>query len=259
MPQQGNIKSVRRPHKGRLVLEPAIKSSSRAKSLKESSFTIQAARLFNSLPRSIRDYRTADGGTLDGFKRLLGTYIDAIPDLPRDPAGGWWPDPKDSHGRNSNSLYHWRPFLQKTQAASLKQLDLIVSSQPGAAQGDVLPEVEPVQDDQVGAQETSSGITATRPTELHGSPPATAPVTAPHSQPSPEGTADFRITGSQVKRTEQEPEIGSPESILINLGTTQAAPLPTEGGVGGGAKPGPQNSPGARQPISINGKAGTQS
>ena len=150
MPQQGNIKSVRRPHKGRLVLEPAIKSSSKAKSLKESSFTIQAARLFNSLPRSIRDYRTADGGTLDGFKRLLGTYIDAIPDLPRDPAGGWWPDPTDNHGRNSNSLYHWCPFLQKTQAASLKKLDLIVSSQPGAAQGDVHPEEDPLQEDQDG-------------------------------------------------------------------------------------------------------------
>ena len=86
VPQQGNIKSVRRPQKGRLVLEPTIKSSSKAKSLKESSFTIQAARLFNSLPRSIRDYRTTDGGTLNGFKRLLGTYINPIPDLPRNPA-----------------------------------------------------------------------------------------------------------------------------------------------------------------------------
>ena len=69
-------------------MEPTIKSASKAKSLKESSFTIQTARLFNSLPQTIRNYRTADGGTLEGFKRTLRTYIDAIPDLPRDPTGG---------------------------------------------------------------------------------------------------------------------------------------------------------------------------
>ena len=106
VPQQGNIKSFWRPYKGRLVVEPTIKAASKAKSLKESSFTIQAAKLFNSLPQSIRNYKTANGGTLEGFKRILGTYIDAIPDLPRDPAGGWWPDPTDSLGRSSNSLYH---------------------------------------------------------------------------------------------------------------------------------------------------------
>ena len=109
------------------MVEPTIKAASKAKSLKESSFTIQAAKLFNSLPQSIRNYRTADGGTLEGFKRTLGTYIDAIPDLPRDPAGGWMPDPTDSLGRSSNSLHHWRPFLQKNQPSKLKNLDLIVS------------------------------------------------------------------------------------------------------------------------------------
>ena len=152
---------------------------------------------------------------MDGFKKLLGTYIDTIPDLPHDPAGGWWPDPTDNHGRNSNSLYHWRPFLQKTQAASLKQLDLIVSSQPGAAQGDAPPEGDPIQEDQVGVWGTSSGTTVTRTAELRESSPAaapeTAPVTAPQSSPSPEGTADFRNTVSQVKRTEQDPVIGSLE------------------------------------------------
>ena len=144
-------------------------------------------------------------GTLEGFKRILGTYIDAIPDLPHDPAGGWWPDPTDSHGRNSNSLYHWCLFLQKTQAASLKNLDLIVSSQPGAALGDTPQEGEPNQEDQDGSRGTNSGTTATRSAEHHGRHPATAP----QSNPGPEGTADFRNTGSQVKRTEKEPEIGS--------------------------------------------------
>merc|ERR1712240_503974 len=74
VPHHGGIQSIWRPYKGRLILEPNIKQSSKAKSLQESSFSIQAARLFNSLPKCIRDYRTADGGTLDGFKRTLGLY-----------------------------------------------------------------------------------------------------------------------------------------------------------------------------------------
>ena len=193
-------------------MEPAIKSNSKAKSLKESSFTIQAARLFNSLPKSIRDYRTMDCGTLEGFKRLLGTYINAIPDLPRDPAGGWWPDPTDSLGRSSNSLYHWHPFLQKTQPTSLKNLDLIVSSQPGAALGDVPQDDELNQEDQDGSEGTNSGTTATRSAEHHGRHPATTPETAPQSNLALEGTADFRNTDSQVKRIAKEPGIGSTDS-----------------------------------------------
>merc|ERR1712237_52439 len=106
------------------------------------------------------------------------------------------PDPTDNHGRNSSSLYHWRPFLQKTQGASLKQLKVIVSSQPGAAQGDVRPEEDHLQEDQDGDQQTSSGTQVTRTAELRESPPAStpepAPVTAPQSKLSTEETADFR-------------------------------------------------------------------
>ena len=127
-------------------MEPTIKASSKAKSLKESIFTIKAVKLFNSLPQSIRNYRTADGGTLEGFKRTLGTYIDTIPDLPRDPAGGWMPDPTDSLGRSSNSLHHWRPFLQKNQPSKLKNLDLIVSFQSGGVPGGALQDARPNQE-----------------------------------------------------------------------------------------------------------------
>ena len=123
------------------------------------------------------------------------------------------PDPTDNHRRNSNSLYHWRPFLQKTQTAAFKQLEVIVLSQPGAARGDVRLEENHLQEDQDGDQGTSSRTTVTRTAELRESSPAaapeTAPVTAPQSNSSPEGTADFRNTLSQVKRTEQDPVIGS--------------------------------------------------
>ena len=124
-------------------MEPTIKQNSKAKSLKESSFTIQAARLFNSLPQSIRNYRTADGGTLEGFKRTLGTYIDSIPDLPRDPAGGWMPDPTDNLGGNSNSLHHWRPFLQKNYPTRLNNLDQIVLLRSYGVPGGLSQETDP--------------------------------------------------------------------------------------------------------------------
>ena len=128
------------------MLEPTIKQTSKAKSLKESSFTIQAARLFNSLPKSIRNYRTADGGTLEGFKRTLGTYIDSIPDLPRDPAGGWMPDPTDNLGRNSNNLHHGRPFLKKNYPSKLNNLDQIVQLHSYGVPGGVSQDAGPSSD-----------------------------------------------------------------------------------------------------------------
>ena len=135
VPQQGNIRGIWRPYKGRLVDIPTIKSTSKARLLREASFTIQGGKLFNSLTQSIRNYRTADGGTLEGFKRTLGNYLQAIPDLPRDPGGGWMPDPTDQSGYSSNSLHHWRPFLQKNYPSKIKIVDLIISIQPGAVPG----------------------------------------------------------------------------------------------------------------------------
>ena len=113
---------------------PTIKSTSHARGLREASFTIQGGRLFNSLPQSIRNYRTADGGTLEEFKRTLGNYLRAIPDLPRDP-GGWMQDPPDQSGHSSNSLHHWRPFLQKNFPSKIKDIDLIISIQSGVPGG----------------------------------------------------------------------------------------------------------------------------
>ena len=126
IPYYGDIKSIWRPHKGRILLEKNIKESSKAKSVQEASFRVQAARLWNSLPKCIRDYRTADGGTLEGFKRSLGAYLQCIPDLPRDQAGGSMPDPKDSRDRHSNSLYHWRPYIQRNFPQKAKEMEKIV-------------------------------------------------------------------------------------------------------------------------------------
>ena len=251
VPQQGNIKSVRRPLKGRMVLEPTIKSSSKAKSLKEASFTIQAARLFNSLPRSIRDYRTADGGTLDGFKKILGTYIEAIPDLPRDQAGGWMPNPTDNHGRNSNSLQHWRPYLQKNQNAAFNQLELMISSQPGAAEGDVHPE-DLLQGDQPGDIGTSTGTTAARTSEPTGS--STAPIseTAPDSGIAPQSNHEEQLTSvntsRQDRRTVLEPAQGSFEPTHHPPELNKLRHLAEEGGGREEGGVGDQNNQGVGLP-----------
>ena len=86
---------------------PTIKTTNKARGLREASFTIQGGKLFNSLPQSIWNYRTSiEGGTLEGFKRTLGHYLEAILDLPRDHARGWMPDPMDHKGHSSNSLHH---------------------------------------------------------------------------------------------------------------------------------------------------------
>ena len=83
---------------------------------------------------------------LEGFKRTLGHYLKAIPDLPRDPAGGWWPDPTDHQGRNSNSLHHWRPYLQKNHPSKIKGLDLIVANLSGGVPGGSSQDAGPHQD-----------------------------------------------------------------------------------------------------------------
>ena len=36
------------------------------------------------------------------------------------------PDPKDHLGRHSNSLYHWRPFLQKQYPNKIKDMEQII-------------------------------------------------------------------------------------------------------------------------------------
>ena len=51
--------------------------------------------------------------SLQGFKSILGSYLRLVPDKPRDNPGGWFPNPVNETGQYSNSLTHWRPWLQK--------------------------------------------------------------------------------------------------------------------------------------------------
>ena len=60
----------------------------------------------------IRNYGGFDT-SLQGFKAILGSYLRLVPDKPRDNQGGWFPNPVNETGQHSNSLIHWRPWLQK--------------------------------------------------------------------------------------------------------------------------------------------------
>lgn len=98
--------------KGRTLVVPGLTGSAATKTLRRASFTFRSAMLYNSLPRELRDYGGA-GTTPTGFKSMLDTYLELVPDQPRDLVGGHLPAAVDINtGVNSNSLVHWRSFLQ---------------------------------------------------------------------------------------------------------------------------------------------------
>ena len=68
--------------RGRVVKIPTIKGSGKIQSLREASFQVNGPRLFNSLPKSIRNL-TKIG--IEDFKLKLDKYLEAIPDEPKIP------------------------------------------------------------------------------------------------------------------------------------------------------------------------------
>ena len=69
---------------GRTCNIPPLKrdASQRIQSLRESSLSVHGARLFNSLPRCLRDM---SGQSIDVFKRNLDNFLRLIPDEPLIP------------------------------------------------------------------------------------------------------------------------------------------------------------------------------
>ena len=66
---------------GLCIIPPVNRQATQAvKSLRDSSFAIYAARLFNILPASIRN---TSGCSVDTFKRKLDKYLLTIPDEPQ--------------------------------------------------------------------------------------------------------------------------------------------------------------------------------
>ena len=89
---------------GRRCAVPPLLPQGRAavQSLRESSFQINGPRLFNILPKKIREMKTSQ----EDFKEALDLFLMTIPDQPR--MGGLAPAATDqTTGHQSNSLLAW--------------------------------------------------------------------------------------------------------------------------------------------------------
>ena len=81
---------------------PTKKGRQAIQTMREKSFQINGAKLFNSLPSKIRNIKR----DLDEFKVALDGYLGTIPDQPR--MGSLVPAATDQlTGRQSNSLLAW--------------------------------------------------------------------------------------------------------------------------------------------------------
>ena len=89
--------------RGRLFKLPSL-SGSRAlvRTLKERSFQTEGAKLFNSLPITIRNLDC----TKSTFKARLDKFLEQLPDQPRT-VGGNLPGAQDLQGNHSNSIKDW--------------------------------------------------------------------------------------------------------------------------------------------------------
>ena len=69
--------------------------------LRDDSLLVDGAKLYNLVPRCIREY---DGSFL-GFKNLIDVWLKFIPDIPR--VCGNEPEGRNAIGMLSNSVYDW--------------------------------------------------------------------------------------------------------------------------------------------------------
>jgi ribonuclease P/MRP protein subunit RPP40 len=95
------------PLVGRLCIIPQTKQSSSIRTLRSNSFQSVGPRLFNSFPSSIRNY----AGSPEGFKKLVDTHLQSIPDHPIV-TGGQLPEPVNCHSAvNTNSIIDWSRLM----------------------------------------------------------------------------------------------------------------------------------------------------
>ena len=65
--------------RGLLCSIPPLRNvSGRLQTMREASFAVSGPRLFNCVPREVREYK----GSIDGFKRKLDNFLAKIPDQP---------------------------------------------------------------------------------------------------------------------------------------------------------------------------------
>ena len=80
---------------------PRSGSKDIVKTLKDQFFTIHGPRLYNSLPRCLRER----GGSLESFKCSLDQFLMTVPDCPV--LAGYQPNNPGLNGWSSNSIMDW--------------------------------------------------------------------------------------------------------------------------------------------------------
>ena len=106
--------------RGRMISIPKVNSKipASAISLREQSLSVHGGKLYNLLPRHIRDFE----GSRENFKILLDEFLQSIPDQPL--CEGLYPAPiSSSTNRNSNSIIDWVIYLNMRDRRSMKQED----------------------------------------------------------------------------------------------------------------------------------------
>ena len=74
-----SISAQKHPQRGRECWVPKVSTSapSHIQAIRFSSFAVKGPRIFNSLPKHLRNFA---GGTVDNFKHRLDVYLQNIPD-----------------------------------------------------------------------------------------------------------------------------------------------------------------------------------
>ena len=80
--------------------------SNHVKALRDRSIMVEGVRLYNSVPRKIREYN----GSYLGFKNCIDKWFSDLPDMPREL--GNEPLGRSNEGKPSNSVKDWRRIDQ---------------------------------------------------------------------------------------------------------------------------------------------------
>ena len=116
--------------RGRMCKVPNVSPSStcKVKSIRHSSFAIKGPRIFNSLPKDLRNFK---GGTVEEFKLRLDKYLQTVPDEPLIPGYTVY------RTIDTNSLIDWNTHLAQHR--------LSVSAENSPTRGDPLMQTVPVE------------------------------------------------------------------------------------------------------------------
>ena len=97
------------PRLGRKCVIPNLFKNSSVKNQRESSFQVTGPKLFNSMPKRIRDMRNC---SIADFKLALDEVLTVVPDEPNVP--GLNPSITTPGGQYTNSLIHWMPAVTRS-------------------------------------------------------------------------------------------------------------------------------------------------